>query len=144
MDSEKKKVLLIDDDKTILDLVEASLHGTEFRLFSTTDPTGGIRIASDIIPDVILLDIMMPKIDGYMASKILKRNPSTKDIPIIFLTAKKTKEDIRKAITTGGVDYIAKPFDISNLLTKLRKAVEFKEVKYAQKKDNVESSDAVT
>ncbi|MBT4482904.1 MAG: response regulator [Candidatus Latescibacteria bacterium] len=144
MNSKAKKVLLIDDDQTILDLVDASLDGTEFKLFTTTDPTEGIRIARDIKPDVILLDIMMPKIDGYMASKIFKRNLSTKDIPIIFLTAKKTKEDIKKAIISGGIDYIAKPFDISDLLTKLRKAVELKIVKQVRKKDKVESSDAVT
>ena len=72
----------------------------------------------------LVLDIMMPNIDGCMVSKIIKRNPSTKDIPIIFLTAKKTKDDVRKAITSGGIDYIAKPFDISNLLTKLRKMME--------------------
>ncbi|MBT4483500.1 MAG: response regulator [Candidatus Latescibacteria bacterium] len=117
-----KKVLLIDDDKTILELVEASLYETEFKLFTSTDPIEGIRIAKEILPDVILLDVMMPKIDGYMAGKVFKRNPSTKNIPIIFFTAKKTKDDILKAITSGGIDYIAKPFNISDLLAKLRKA----------------------
>ena len=77
-----------------------------------------------MIDSELVLDIMMPNIDGCMVSKIIKRNPSTKDIPIIFLTAKKTKDDVRKAITSGGIDYIAKPFDISNLLTKLRKMME--------------------
>ncbi|MFC1528408.1 two-component system response regulator [Candidatus Latescibacterota bacterium] len=125
-----KKVLLIDDDNTILELVGASLYGTEFKLYTSTDPIEGVKIARKIQPDVILLDVMMPKIDGYMAGKAFKRNPSTKNIPIIFFTAKKTKDDIMKALTSGGIDYIAKPFNISDLLAKLRKAVGLKKDKH--------------
>ena len=72
-----------------------------------------------------LLDIMMPKYDGFTVGKVLKRNINTKNIPIIFLSAKKTKQDINAAIQAGGSDYIVKPFSPSELMTRLRKSSPF-------------------
>ncbi|MBT4484658.1 MAG: response regulator [Candidatus Latescibacteria bacterium] len=121
MGTDKEKVLLIDDDEMNLRLVDGILDGTEFELFKTVDASEGIKIAKISKPKVILLDIMMPKYDGFMICKILKRSSETKNIPVIFLTAKKSKEDLVQAIKSGGSDYIVKPFSATDLLTKLRK-----------------------
>ncbi len=132
LNSDKKIVLVIDDQREIRELVYASLRGTEFEVIEASNGRDGILAARDQNPDVILLDIMMPGFDGYMTSKVIKRNPNTKDIPVIFLTAKKTKEDISKALAAGGSDYIMKPFDPSDLMTRLRRVSGSKEVRSAR------------
>ncbi len=124
MDIEKHKILTIDDNPEIHDLVERTLQGTEFSVLKANSGREGILIAKEEHPAVILLDIMMPDFDGFMTGKVLKRNINTKFIPIIFLSAKKTKEDINKAIQAGGSDYIMKPFSPSDLLTRLRRTVQ--------------------
>ncbi len=130
MSSEKKKVLVIDDQVETLDLVEVTLRGTEFEVYKALGGREGIQVARYIKPDLILLDIMMPNFDGFMTSKAIKRNPVIRDIPIIFLTAKKTKKDLFESIKAGGSDYIVKPFSPRNLLTRVRKTVGAKEIKY--------------
>ncbi len=133
MNSKKKKVLVIDDQLEIRELVDVTLRGTEFDVLKASGGKEGIQIAREQKPDLILLDIMMPVYDGYMTCKVLKRNPATKDIPVIFLTAKKTKEDIKEALKAGGSDYIVKPFSPSEFLTRLRRIGESHEVKRAKK-----------
>ncbi len=124
MDQEKYKILTIDDNPEIHELVDRTLQGTEFSVLKASSGREGILIAKEEHPSVILLDIMMPDFDGFMTGKVLKRNINTKQIPIIFLSAKKTKEDINKAIQAGGSDYITKPFSPSDLLTRLRRTVQ--------------------
>ncbi|MFC1693197.1 PleD family two-component system response regulator [Candidatus Latescibacterota bacterium] len=123
MEEKKKIVLSIDDNDKILRLIQALLINSEFEIHTSNNVKEGVRKAKSLHPDIILLDIMMPEIDGFQAGKILKRNPETKDIPIIFLTARKSKGDLQKAILSGGVDYLVKPFKSSDLMTKLRKAL---------------------
>ncbi len=84
-------------------------------------------------PDVVLLDIRMPVYDGFMIGKIFKRNLKTKEIPIIYLSGKKTRQDISSAIQAGGADYIVKPFSPSDLLTHLRRIVTSKETLQTKK-----------
>ena len=94
MNSEKKIVLIIDDREEIRDIVIATLRGSEFEVFEASNGRDGIQVAKEQKPDLILLDIIMPGFDGFATCKIIKRNPDIKDIPVIFLTAKKSKEDI--------------------------------------------------
>lgn len=128
MHSQKKiLVLVIDDDIKILDLVEKILKLTEFNVLRASDEYDGIKIAKEHNPSVILLDILMPKLDGYMICKILKRNVNTEKIPVIFMTGMASKEYILKAIKAGATDYIVKPFMPDDLLTKLRKILDSEE-----------------
>jgi len=129
MVSQDKKilVLVIDDDVKILDLIEKILKGTEFDVLKAYDGYDGIQIAKKHKPSIILLDIIMPKLDGFMICGALKRNVNTNNIPVIFMTGIKSKEHIQKAIKIGASDYIVKPFVLSDLLTKLRKIMESKE-----------------
>jgi PleD family two-component response regulator len=123
----KQTVLVIDDDKFILALVASTLQETEFKVVKATEGGEGVRFAKQLKPDVILLDIIMPKYDGFMIGKVLKRNKETKDIPIIFLSGKKSIEDINRAIKAGGSDYIVKPFRPSDLIARIRKIIGMKE-----------------
>ena len=123
MDSEKKKVLLIDDDEMVNELVQASLHGSEFEVLTASDGEKGIEKARKMKPDVILLDIMMPNLDGLTTCNYLKKIPETQNIPIIFLSAKKTEVGHKVAINAGASDYIIKPFHPEDLLIRLRKAL---------------------
>ena len=126
MVSKNKKipVLVIDDDGKILDLIAKILNGTEFDMLRASDGYDGIQIARKFKPSIILLDILMPKYDGFMICRTIKRNVDTKNIPVIFLTGIKSKEYIQKAIKVGASDYIVKPFTPIDLLAKLRKIME--------------------
>ena len=124
MNSEKKTVLIIDDREEIRELVAITLRGTEFKVLEASGGHKGIQIARKHKPDVILLDIMMPEIDGFTVSNFIKQIPDTKDIPIIFLTAKETKVGLNIALKQGAVDYIMKPFNPNDLLARLRRAIE--------------------
>ena len=84
MNSKKKKLLVIDDQLEIRELVDITLRGTEFDVIKASGGKEGIQIAKGKKPDLILLDIMMPKIDGYMTYKVLKRNPATKGYSSYF------------------------------------------------------------
>ena len=111
MDSEKKKVLVIDDNEEILDLVEIFLRDSEFEVYKALNGYEGIQIANKLRPDIILLDIMMPELDGFTMRNIFKQSSVTKDIIVIYITALQVK----------GFDYILKPFSRSDLLTRLRR-----------------------
>ena len=129
MVSQNKKilVLVIDDDVKILDLIGKILNGTEFDVLRVSNGRDGIKIAKEHNPSIILLDIFMPELDGFMICNILKRHKKTTNIPVIFMTGTKSKEHILKAIKVGASDYIVKPFVPCDLLTKLRKIIESEE-----------------
>jgi len=139
MNNKKLTVLVIDDDRDVCDLVSRILLGTEFQVLQAFNGREGIQTAKDHKPDIILLDIMMPNFDGFMTGKIFKRNITTRDIPIIFLSGKKSRQDINAAIQAGGSDYIIKPFSPSDLLTRIRRAVTVKETLGSRKKKKDET-----
>jgi DNA-binding NtrC family response regulator len=114
------KILIIDDNPdNILVLTETlEPHGYEIFLASKADK--GIILAGTIQPDVILLDIVMPGKDGFVVCQILKSNAKTKDIPIVFLTAKQDMESIVRGFKAGAVDYISKPFRMPEVLARLK------------------------
>ncbi len=126
--AKKKTILIIDDNPEIMEIVSRSLHGTEFHVIGASDGREGIQIAKEHMPDIILLDITMPGFDGFMTGKVIKRNQETKGIPIIFLSARKTKQDITSAIQAGGSDYIIKPFSPHDLLTRIRRTLNILDV----------------
>lgn len=105
----KKNILVVDDTIINIDIIVELLEN-DYDLLVAIDGEGAIEIASDEKIDLILLDIMMPNMDGYEVCQILKSDNRTKNIPIIFITAKTDDESIEKAFLVGGVDYITKPF----------------------------------
>ncbi|MCB1193901.1 MAG: hybrid sensor histidine kinase/response regulator [Leptospiraceae bacterium] len=130
MEQDKKfLILIVDDNFENLQVLGSSLQTVGYTL--TLAPSG--TIALDFLkkkkPDLILLDIMMPEIDGYEVCKIIKSNDETKDIPIIFLTAKTDVDNIVKGFEYGAVDYITKPFNKKELLIRVSTHLELKNTK---------------
>jgi len=120
----KKKILVVDDDKIMLKILEKSLSGNGFSLAQASNGKDAVFIAKSWRPDLIVLDIMMPEMDGCEAAEILKRNPNTKDIPIIFLTSLVSKSEEDKNPGCPGQIYLAKPFDEPKLLAEIRRQTE--------------------
>lgn len=111
-------ILCIDDDPTLLDIVTFNLK--EYNLFVTTNAYEGIEILLKNNIDLILLDINMPELNGFDFCKIAKNEQELKDIPIIFITASSSDEDIHEAFSLGGVDYIRKPINIMELKQRVK------------------------
>lgn len=124
----KKKILVVDDEEHIVKLMESRLKANGYDVITAHDGREGVRKAREALPNVILMDIMMPNLTGGEAVKQLKDDPLTRDIPVIFLTAMLTKEEEKNFKSGIEVDLshypaIAKPFDPEDLLDKIQKAI---------------------
>lgn len=107
-DLEMPTILIIDDDKISIDLIQV-LFEDEYQIIGANSAADGMKTALSMKPDLILLDIRMPGMDGYEVCKILRDNPVTTSIPIIFLTAKQEIDDEKQGLELGAIDYITKP-----------------------------------
>lgn len=113
----KKRILVVDDEPDIVTLVKSRLEANGYEVVSAYNGKDGVEKAEEAQPDMILLDLMMPIMDGYEAGQKLKENPKTKDIPIILFTAAAAEEVAKKgAETIEAIDYVVKPFDDAALL----------------------------
>ena len=114
-----KKILLIDDEEYIVKMLELKLRDFGFDCISCTTTQEGIKTAKAQSPNLIIMDIMMPNINGLEATKILKEDPETQKIPIMILSAKSLEEDQEKARELGVVGFISKPVLPKKLLDKI-------------------------
>jgi signal transduction histidine kinase len=115
----KETVLIVDDNPTNLDMLINLLDQAGFEVYAAEDGESAIEQVQYTQPDIILLDIMMPGIDGYETCRLLKANSKTQDIPIIFITALSDIGDKVKGFEVGAVDYVTKPFQHSEVLARL-------------------------
>lgn len=111
-----KKLLLIDDDKEILSINKKYLTGEGFRVYATTSPSQGIRCAGTTKPDCILLDVMMPEMDGFRLCTQIRKFSSA---PVIFLTGRGSEDDKIQGLVTGADDYIVKPYSLRELKARI-------------------------
>lgn len=118
-----KKVLIIDDDPINQLLSRTMLETGEYEILQAEDGETGIKVAKETLPDLILLDIQMPLMDGITAFKLLQSEHSTKDIPVVALTAYAMEGDREKLLSIGFRDYIAKPVGMSNFLDMVERYV---------------------
>jgi two-component system alkaline phosphatase synthesis response regulator PhoP len=109
------KILVVDDEENIRKLVKYNLILDGFEVVLAVDGKDGLEKAVSEKPDLILLDIMMPEIDGLEVCSRLKKNPDTRDIPIFMLSAKGQMQDLEDAYEIGADNYITKPFDVEKL-----------------------------
>ena len=116
----RQKILVIDDEPEITDIIETFLESAGYEVKSENTSMVGIERAKDFLPDLILLDIMMPFMDGYEICSDLKKCENTKDIPVVFLTGKDARSDEGRSFRVGGVLYIKKPFSCERLLDIVR------------------------
>jgi PAS domain S-box-containing protein len=131
------KILVVDDNKANRELIFHMLNtsGNDFDIFKANDGKEGYEQALKDIPDVILMDIRMPETDGFESIKLLKSNDKTKDIPILVLTAYNSSETLQNSFDIGAFDYIPKPLDSHELLSRIHKALGINEqLKNIQKK----------
>lgn len=112
----KHKILVIEDNDDVRENLGELFLLSGYDIFLAPNGKEGVRSAIDMVPDLILCDIMMPELDGYGVLRILSKNPITENIPFLFLTAKTEMSDLRKGMTLGADDYITKPFDDVELL----------------------------
>jgi two-component system sensor histidine kinase/response regulator len=127
MDLERKpRVLVVDDIESNIEFVSEVLAMEDIEIISAKTGADALGLAFKNIPDLILLDISMPLMNGFEVSKLLKNDDLTKDIPIIFLTARVEKEDIINGFEHGAVDYITKPFNFSELISRVKTHLELK------------------
>ena len=117
----RSRILLVDDEPDIVETVSFMLQSRNYQVSIASGGQEGIEKARAEHPDLLLLDIMMPDIDGYDVCMKLKADKETKDIPIIMLTAKGESEAVLKSHSLGADDYVVKPFSLPTLLSKLKK-----------------------
>jgi len=113
-------VLVIDDEAPIRLLCRVNLEAEKMEVFEAKDGPTGLEEAKRTDPDVILLDVMMPMLDGWRVAEHLLDDPKTKDIPIIFLTARAEFRDRARGLDIGGIDYVTKPFNPLELASLVR------------------------
>ena len=116
-----KKILIVDDRPEVVELVRVTLEGEDYEIVDASDGKEALKKVRLEKPDLVLLDVVMPKMNGFEVCRKLKKDPQTKEIPIIMLTAKAQKVDKEKGREVGASDYITKPFSPSALLTKIEK-----------------------
>ena len=117
------RVLVIDDEAPIRLLCRVNLEAEGMRVSEAGDGPGGLALARTQQPDVILLDVMMPGLDGWRVAEMLLDDPVTRDIPIVFLTARADVRDRARGIDLGGLEYITKPFNPVELASLVRRVL---------------------
>ncbi|BCS94995.1 hypothetical protein DSLASN_06270 [Desulfoluna limicola] len=115
----KQRILVVDDERFNLTVL-AELLKADYTVILAKSGEQALERAAKQTPDLILLDIMMPEMDGYQVLKALKMNPATREVPVIFITALRGEEDEEKGLLLGAVDYIAKPFHPAIVLARVK------------------------
>ncbi|WP_053970121.1 hybrid sensor histidine kinase/response regulator transcription factor [Mangrovimonas sp. ST2L15] len=152
-DDESPTILLVEDNEEMLDFLSISLK-PHYNIIKSDNAIKGLKLANEIIPDIIISDVMMSKMDGLELCKQVKENMVTNHIPVILLTAKTDLKSRLEGLTLGADDYVSKPFNVSELLLRIKNRLElqksqretiFEELKllpnYSEEKNNKEKSD---
>jgi DNA-binding response OmpR family regulator len=124
--NQNSMVLIVDDTPKNIQVIGSILMEQKYRISVAKNGREALKVVKDVKPDIILLDVIMPELDGFETCKQLKESPETRDIPIIFLTAKIETEDIVKAFELGAVDYVIKPFNAKELLVRVNTHLDLK------------------
>lgn len=111
------KILVIEDEETVRENIQELLETEGFETITAKNGSVGIQLAKHQLPDLILCDIRMPELDGYAVLQLLRLDPTTAEIPLIFLTAKSTEADLNYGLELGANAYVTKPFTLSELLS---------------------------
>ena len=126
--AENPRILVVDDEPQGAELLEAYLAGTEYDVEIASDGEEAIRKVREFKPDLVLLDVMMPKISGFEVCKKLKGNPSTSSIMILMVTALNELGDIERAVQAGTDDFLSKPVNKAELLKRVDNMLKLRHV----------------
>lgn len=111
-----KRILVCDDDPVILRLLQVNLELEGYEVLTAQNGEEAVQVATSELPDLVLLDIMMPRMDGYQAVKLIKAQDETKHIPVVFVSAKAQQADVDLGKSYGVADYLTKPFDPTEMI----------------------------
>ena len=123
-EQEKYTVLAVDDENDVLLIVKTALQAEGYNVVTAVDGPDALEAAAEHKPDAIILDIMMPGMDGFEVLDKLRDNSETVDIPVIMLTGLSERDRMREALERGTKYYIVKPFEFQDLISKVRVAIE--------------------
>ncbi len=118
--STPKRILVVDDEKPLVEMLKMRLEANGYKVLAASDGQEGLSMARSERPDLIILDIMLPKIDGYTVSRMLKFDDKYRRIPIIMLTAKTQESDKKVGKEVGADTYLTKPFSPETLLARIK------------------------
>lgn len=119
-DNQSKKILVVDDEPDVTELVAYHLKAKGFQVEVVNDPNESIGVARSFLPDLVILDVMMPDLSGIQICRMLRADPKLKKVPVIFLTAKAEEADRVQGFETGADDYICKPFSTKELTLRIQ------------------------
>jgi DNA-binding response OmpR family regulator len=120
VDATRPKILIVDDDRETREMLTLAL---ELEGYAVEQAANGLRLVSSLRvdrPDLILLDVMMSWIDGFELCRSIKKNQELSDIPVVFISARKSGADVQRGLSSGAVDYFTKPLDIERLSARIR------------------------
>ena len=122
----RKTILVIDDDKGLIKMLETVLGSQGYVVLSANTGEGGLQIAQNKPVDLILLDVILPGMKGRQVCARLKESETTKDVPVIFLTAKDSPDDIKAEMEAGAIAHITKPIELTELIARVSNFIEGK------------------
>jgi CheY-like chemotaxis protein len=114
------KILIAEDERDIRDLVAFTLRFAGHEVFTASNGEEAVELAPKVNPDLILMDVRMPRMTGYEACKIMKADPDLKDIPVVFLSAKGQESEIQQGLASGAEEYLLKPFAPDQLTSRVK------------------------
>ena len=118
------KILIAEDERDIRDLITFTLRYNGFAVVSAKDGEEALEMALKEHPDMVLLDIRMPRMNGYEVCRLIKANEATKHIPVVFISAKGQEGEVKEGMDAGAIDYILKPFSPDMLVERVGKLLE--------------------
>jgi two-component system alkaline phosphatase synthesis response regulator PhoP len=121
--SADSSVLVVEDDPAIVELVQAQLEKAGLHVESAADGEEGLIKAQDTLPDVIIMDLSMPRVDGFEMLRQLRSQRAFRDIPVLVLSARSGRPEVMKALSLGAKDYVVKPFDGANLTRRVMQLI---------------------
>ncbi|MDO9263376.1 MAG: response regulator [Desulfosalsimonadaceae bacterium] len=124
--AEKESILIVDDNENNRNMFKIYLEMEGYSVHFAEDGEQGLAIAREIMPDIILLDIIMPVMDGFQMIEKLRKDPYLSDIPVMVLTVKTAPDNVVKALRMGADDYLKKPFDVDELIARIHNLIKLK------------------
>ncbi|MEZ5413190.1 MAG: response regulator transcription factor [Opitutaceae bacterium] len=119
-DTKPKKILVVDDEPDVTDLLAYTLKAKGFTVEALNNPNASVGFARTFLPDLVILDVMMPELNGIQICRMLRADPALKHVPIIFLTAKAEEGDRIQGLENGADDYVSKPFSTKELVLRVQ------------------------
>ena len=124
MASSVTKIVVVDDEKEMAQLLKIELESEGYQVSMAHDGKAGFALIRGMKPNLVILDVMMPKMDGYEVLNAIRGDPTIKDIPVIMLSAKGLENEVKKGLRLGATEYILRPFDPESLIKRIKVILE--------------------